>query len=538
MTRRKPGFRSVWSRLVFAGVLLLALAIRLYALVPPSVGLQYGADVDEAIYCESGQLVWQGIWPYRDYFTAMSPGGFAFFSLVQRPFSHPWGSPVGFMAQRYASVCLGVATVAVIYLLGMKVGGPWSALLAALLLAVDSGAVSQDRRAMLESLLNVFSALAVLAASWAMPLAQRASPRRGLLVGALGALAIASKSTGLAVAGAILIYAALRWQWRMIACILLGMSVAYLLIALPTLLCCPLEMVKQVYLFQYTRPFEAQGSQFLLRTRAILGYQGAWLTVRLGLLGLGVSLLRIIIRRRDTGWGLGACWLLAVILVLLANRPYYHYYYSALAPPLALLGGSLLPRRLPKLSRPWQAGERLLAARWLAFLAILALSAYSPFWGSAIWRQAQALRTALTWTKPGYNIVAEELSRRSSPGDVVFAFEPNYAFLASRPLARTPDGQFVVESHGHTLYLNMDLDEAGWVEVPILWLQRPPGDEAELLLLPKGQESLRGAFGSADWLIVDRRARRVLSPENLAFMEAHSTEVFTYADVALRHVAR
>ena len=85
-------------------ILALAAFLRLYNLIPVERGLRALQDYDEAVWDGSAQLLLQGYLPYRDFFATLPPMGIYMLAAVLRLVYVPWGSGLGLMATRYASV--------------------------------------------------------------------------------------------------------------------------------------------------------------------------------------------------------------------------------------------------------------------------------------------------------------------------------------------------------------------------------------------------------------------------------------------------
>ncbi len=537
--------RSRWSATLSAfalvAVLALALGLRLNNLVPAERGLLYAADADEGIYATSARLALDGYLPYRDYFCSAPPVGLYLFMAVLAPTSQPWGDSNGFMALRYASVLYGMVTILAVYATASRLGGRATGLLAAALLAMDGWAVAQDRRAMLEAPMNMFSALAILALVVAVQRQSR-SVRWYAVSGVLAALAILSKTQGLVIFGALLLTLMLQRRWRPLVSLGAAAAATYLLFSLPFLVSAGDDFVRQLIIFQFLRPPNGDPA-LMLRVNAIRNYPEAWLTVRLGLAGAGLLLLRWLwwmaqtVRSKErrqkshsTGqWLPVMLWAGLVAASFAISKTFYLYYYAQLAVPLALLGGSLLHRGISSSDLFGEIGTRNRAIPTLVVaLAIAAL---------AIWRAPTELHATVQgtrWVKTAYGDAAQYLRTNTPAGASILAFEPNYAFLSSRPLARLADGDFFVDTHAHMLYLNLGIKTRSWPDLLGQLVHRDTVDEQTILWREPAQDAALAA--NAQYIVVDRRARQLLSPQTLAALQARGDELATYADVVVSRV--
>ena len=531
-----------------AGLLLvvaLGLGLRLWGMAPLERGLLFAADADEGIYAASARLALDGFVPYRDYFCSAPPAGLALFMAVLTPTSQPWGDAAGFMALRYAAVAYGLVTLLAVYGIGRRLGGTMAGLLGAALLAIDGWAVAQDRRAMMEAPLNMFSALAVLALVVAQQRAGR-SLRWYALAGALAALAMLTKTQGMVIVGVLLLTLLLTRQWRPMLTVAVAAAATWFVLSLPYLMAAGDDMLRQLFIFQFLRP--PNGDPALrLRLDAIRNYPQSWLTVRLGLLGalwvaLGVVWRTVewaTARRRNkapvaagqpqrlvAGWLPVLVWALVVAASFAASKTFYLYYYAQLAPPLALLAGALLH------SNGWDHARRTGAAYRTTVMRLTLVAGVVV--GMALWRlpmQMQATLHEIDRTKTAYGELGRALREQTEPGQAVLAFEPNYAFLGSRPLARLPDGAFFVDTHAHMLYINLGIKQDTWPQLLQRLASRQTADEQTLLWQSPAQQAVLGA--QAQYVIIDRRARQLLAPQTAAALQARGDDMASAGDSVL-----
>lgn len=502
-------------------MLILALSLRLYGLVPPERGLRYAQDADEGAYLTSAQLMLQGYLPYRDFFAVIPPAAIYFFAAVLRLTYAPWGSPSGFMAARYLCVAVGTASVLVTYLIGRKVGGRWAGLLAAIIVAVDGIVVAQDRRAMLEAPSNLFTLLAILAYLRAM---ESNSPLPLVGAGVCSTLALLSKGTALIVPLLIVLHILLRRRFRALLIFTVTVAATYLPLAGYFLITCPEQFLKQVYLFHLLRP--ADGTiGIVARLAEIWNYTWSWLTVRLGLLGFAFVLLTLWQDRKREQELVVLGWGVAVLLLNLSARTYWATYFSQLAFPFAIWAGQLLSSQL---------ANRTVAKIRLLYLQVGFIALVCAFSAGNLVRQAQTTRDALCQSKPVHLEMAA-LLRDQVPVDAsVLVFEPNYTFLASRPLAGLRDSGFFVDSYGEMLYTNL-----GMATAPLLApLERTRGDDETNAMAvfhrQQAQDLVLALFRSADYVVLDARAARQLSSDTQAYILAHSQLVASASGATLR----
>jgi hypothetical protein len=235
--------------------------------------------------------------------------------------------------------------------------------------------------------------------------------------------------------------------------------------------------------------------------------------------------------RLPSGWLPILVWALAVALSFAASKSFYLGYYTQLAVPLALLGGGLL-HVWPS---PGRWGERCDWA-WgvVRYAPAVALVALVVLAAPRLQTQAQGVAGVLDSTKPAHADVGVYLKDNTPATTRVLVFEPNYAFLGSRELARTGDGQFFVDSHADMLYVNLGIKERGWADLVSAALRRQQQDEQSLAWELPAQDQVLAAFSHSDYVVIDHRARYLLSPETLKAIEDASLPVFTTSDVVLR----
>lgn len=508
-------------------ILLLGVGCRLYRLVPSEIGLLYAQDADEGVYATTAQLALQGYLPYRDFFTPMPPLAIYLFMIVLRIFYHPWGSPTGLMALRYVSVAYGLITVLLTFFTANLIGGRKSGLLAAAIVAVDGIVVAQDRRAMLESLTNLFSLMAIFCylRALCMPSAEdnwrQSSSFLVLLAGFFCALALLSKGTAIVppivIALAILIQRRWREGWRF----LVSFLGSYVLCAGFFLITCPTDYIKQMYLFHMLRPWDGTAHP-LARVAEIWNYPWSWVTVRFSLTGIAMTFLAGRKVRHRRRWLLVLAWAMLVLLLLLSSRTYWATYFSQLAVPLAILGGFLLNEELDhNLAGPLERLPITSQRLWL----LLQIAAFVTLLGVGFPRlllQFSTTKVALEQIKPAYVEISSYI-REHLPADIpILAFETNYTFLSSHPPAGAREGSFFIDSYGEMLYRNLGIPDQ---PIPVLLgsLAHSTRIGAQQIFHQQpAQREVLAVFSRAPYVVLDKRALKQLAPDTIDYIHSHT----------------
>ncbi len=543
MQTRRIGLVAVrsnrWAVLSLVLILLLALGCRLYRLVPLETGLLYAQDADEGVYATTAQLALQGYLPYRDFFTPLPPVAIYLFAIVLRVFYHPWGNATGLMALRYASVAAGLITVLLTYLTGKMIGGRWSGLLAAAILAFDGIVMAQDRRAMLEAPVNMLSLLAILCYLQAMRRdeAHHEALEGGLHLWALGsgffcALALLTKGTAivppLVIAAAIL----LRRRWRPGLSFVIALAGTYVLGALAFLRACPDQYIKQMYLFHLLRPWDGT-THPLARLLEIWNYPWSWTTVRFA---LGGALLTVLmgrkLRHRTLFW-LVLAWAAVMLLLLLGSRTYWATYFSQLAVPLSVLGGLLWSDELDH-TAPSLVDRLRLAPRRYQLLQLGAVAALLVAGRSHLVLQYTSTRAALEQTKPAYVEISSHIKQHVPPGVPILAFETNYTFLSSHPPAGAQQGSFFIDSYGEMLYRNLGIPERSIGSLLATWPRQERLGSREVFQRQPAQSHVLTVFSRARYTVLDGRALKQLTGDTSAYVRNHSNVLASAYDAELR----
>ena len=514
-------------------IIVLAAYLRLHNLVPVQRGLLWLQDYDEAVWDSTAQLLLQGYMPYRDFFATLPPAGIYLLAGVLRLVYVPWGSGVGLMATRYASVVYGLVSVVLAYLTGRKLAGQAAGLVAAGLLAVDGMVISMDRMAMLEPPLNLFSLAAVMVYLYVFDQTQDSTQgkRLAMLAGVLAALAALVKTQGMVMILALLTVSLLRRRLWEALNIVLGFGLAWLGLSAYFLLQCSEGFLRQVYFFQFLRPADGVVNR-LSRLYDIWHYEQTWLTVRLGIVGGLLIGLQAIRHREARPWWIVLTWAGYTMALIIANSSYYPQYYVQLAVPLCLLGGGLLDARM-WLGKLWHAVPGWIPKLTLGNVALIAILGLGIVSGQ-LPRQPRGIAKMLGQMDATYINLADYIRQHSAQDARVLVFEPNYTFLASRPPAGAQPGRFIVDSYGEMLYLNLGIQDKSLLSLTKAVLTGKKYKLQPMFWDKPAQVHTLAAFERAEYVVIDGRARYQLEPQTLAAMQARSTEVFASGVASLR----
>ncbi len=527
-------------------ILLIALHLRTQGMFPISDALLYDNDYDEGVNIAAGQLLLQGYVPYRDYFYVHPPLAVLIFAGVARIHFVPWGDATTFVYERYAAITCGLLTVLGVFVLTRQLGGTLSGLVAAGLLAVDGLVVEIDRRAMLEPYVNALSLLAILCYLGALR-RERSRTAWLIMAGAVGAAVALVKTPGVLVLATLLTYAGARvlvaWlQTRVLhdslssgdsvrarflelAKLLAGAALVAVLVLGYFLLTNPISFIKQVYVFQLLRPADGPAS-VAERVSEILGYDTSHLTLYLAGLGLGLLILRGMLRRRWGQWGLILLWTAAIVVLLAWSRTYYAHYFLQLAEPLSILGGGLVSREqvdaIPASVQIRSSGTyRAVLAAQVAFC----LFAVTTNWGPAQTQYAAA-EAVSTFQTTLLRDISRVLATRTSPSGSIIVFHPASALAASRKMVGPGEGQFMIDSYGYMQYITLGLEEE-WA---------PDSSSQGLMDLLHGEDAqarVEEIAGRADYILFEHRAGWQLNPETIDAMTRGYHLIYTKGKVSL-----
>lgn len=462
---------------VLLALLLLAGFTRMVLLLPQSAGLSEKPYDDEGVYAGASQLFVQGVMPYRDYFFAHPP--LASFSYAPAMLYHftEWGSPTSFLMARYLSVGYSLVTLALLFLIGLRLAGVWAGTCAGLLWALDGRVIEINRKVMLDGPMVLFSCLAVLLYLWVRPcLAGDASspvPRRPMLVvllaGVCAALCVLTKIAGVACLLALLAdmalllvvrrsagRAAVRTVRQALAGLLLGAAGASLLVLGPFFLPAPSQIVRDVFFFQLLRPGDG-----IVDVPARIAELTADLRDPVTLLfaSLGIAALSawIWLRREVGAWWVVGAWMFFSMLIFAYSRSYYQHYYIQFAAPLCLLGAGvgLLPQVVRRLmlapAPPSRLGMRMFGAALVALFGLVALPLLSAQWHGVVTRTPDRI----------FELVGKYVNNAVPPGTAVLSTDEQFNFLAARPPSRNATG-YLVDSYGHMISLGIGLNTRSW----------------------------------------------------------------------------
>ncbi|MEA2574484.1 MAG: hypothetical protein QOH93_1782 [Chloroflexia bacterium] len=457
---------------VLMGLLLLAGFARIVLLLPQDVGLSERPYDDEGVYAGASQLFLQGIMPYRDYFFAHPPvAAFSYAPAMAYHFNE-WGSPTSFMMARYLSVGYSLITLALLFLIGMRLAGLAGGSVAGLLWTLDGRVVEINRKVMLDGPMVLLSCAALLLYLFARPYlaGHVGAPRRKsalwllALSGTCGALSALTKIAGVACLLAIL--ADMVWLWatyrfssrkgeetRRVGAGLLsalaGALVGTLVVLVPFLVLAPSQFVRDVFFFQLLRPSDGI-ADIPGRIADLTATLRNPVTMSIAALGFLVLSLWVWARRATGGWWVVAIWMFFSVLLFTYSRSFYQHYYIQLAAPLCLLGAavSLLPgliRRLASLVGTSRA--MLLRLALPALLALVLLPLLAVQWTGVVTRQEERI----------FAVVGRYVNDAVPPGTPVLTTDEQFNLLAARPPSHNSTG-YLVDSYGHMISLGIGLN--------------------------------------------------------------------------------
>jgi len=203
---RRPGEEGLRRALPPVAVLLVAAILRFSGLNWDS-GLLFHPDERRILMVVSG-LRWPKPWDWSVVLSPRSPLNPRFFAYGSLPLYilHALGALLGsggerlYLMARALSAAASLATVAVLYRIGVRLGGRTAGLLAAAFLSVSALTVQLAHFGTVDSLLVLLCTLAV----WALlDVVQTGSLRAGATAGTLVGLALATKTSALPLAAAV-----------------------------------------------------------------------------------------------------------------------------------------------------------------------------------------------------------------------------------------------------------------------------------------------------------------------------------------------
>ena len=120
-----------------------------------------------------------------------------------------------------------------------------------------------------------------------------------------------------------------------------------------------------------TSSYTRQGYDDIFTSTVWRGSLQYWFSLPYLSILAGWPLLRLLARRRSTGWHTVWLWWLAALAALLAQAKGYDYHYLPMLPPLALLAADAIDRAATWLARRWpSAVTDRLARTWLPAIVL------------------------------------------------------------------------------------------------------------------------------------------------------------------------
>lgn len=349
-----PFARVAHSRLAWFAVAcavgLFAFAIRLIPVLNGG-GIRGFYNYDPAVYYAASAGLVRGLLPYRDFLLLHPPG----VPLLLLPFSllgRLTSDSIGMAAARLAFMA-GGALIAVVITRILKPAGIIPALLGGAAYAVYWPAVYSERATWLEGPGSLLTALAL----WFLAAPPRLLSRRpgwaaGLAGAALG-LSCMMKIWGVVPLAAVLLWLALRRQWRSMLVAIGGAAAAGIVTVLPFLGVLP-QMWDMVVTTQFGRVRGASDHP-IIRIQELAGLNRPWdghpdwFVVATAVIIAAIALLAV---RRQTGRL--ALLVTAVCVVMLLTTPtWFRHYPELVAAPLALSVGEGIAVLLAALPRRW-----------------------------------------------------------------------------------------------------------------------------------------------------------------------------------------
>ena len=543
----RPPWRVDRRLIVAAPALLIVLAVGAYArldlLLPQARGLIERPYDDEGVYAGAGQMMLQGILPYRDFFFAHPPLAALVYTPALAYHFTPWGSVTSFMIARYLSVAYSLGSLIVMFAAGWVIGaggtlqGParWRALLfgttAAAIWALDGRAIEINQKIMLDQPMILASMLALVCYLLAVRRLEEAGPggarqRRLLLIaaGALAAISMFTKIQGMACIAALGLDLLSRVRLRRptgaagarladVLALGAGFAAVTLLAVGPFLLLAPSQFVRMIGFFQVLRP-----SDGLVLPPARIADLTARLvngpTVYLAALGFAVLTwwaARVVTHRvapEENGalalWRPVVLWSFLSVLLFTYSRSFYNHYYVQLAAPLCLLGAAAwLPLLRPA---PFRVPRERLAGAGYALLLLPALALALPAW--------QGFTTPAP--DPIFATVARYANDAVPPGAAVLATDEQFDFLASRPPSHTSTG-YLIDSYGHLIYLGLGLDNRSWDDLIAAAIHGTHSDDPyRVMWAPRAQADFLARAQQAALIVLHERGFPRLRADTLA----------------------
>jgi 4-amino-4-deoxy-L-arabinose transferase-like glycosyltransferase len=283
---------------------------------------------DDGVYLASARAMRDGGAPFRDVYSSQGP---VFLPLLRLGDLLGFGTP---WAARLVPMAAGLSLVAIAYALGRRAGDPWSATIAAGLVATSGLLLFATVRIESDAVVAALSAAAVLAAT-------SARRRSGLLAVVLVGLAIGVKS--LMAAPALVAVVWLLWRRHGSRGALggvLGAAAVVLLVSVPWGLADVWDQSVRLHLLAREGPPDLGDRLTFLRDTV---WRKDRLLVALAALGAMTWLVRDTTRGRDAGGPrrevVAALWIWfgAAVLVVLVHSPLWTQHLTVLVVPAAVL---------------------------------------------------------------------------------------------------------------------------------------------------------------------------------------------------------
>jgi len=374
------------TRLTLVLIAVAGFLIRLYALLGAGGPLGAASSYDDGVYFSASALLLRGVLPYRDFVFVHPPGILYFLGIVS------WlADPAhAFAAARVLMCAVGGVNVLLVGLLAARAAGPFGGIVAAALYAIYPDAVSAERSAYLEPVLNLACLSAMLTRE-----------RRPLLGGFLCGAACAVKLWG-----GIWIIAALVTMKRDRLRFLAGAIAAGVVFVVPIALPALDAFVSQTLVFQFSRPPDGTLS-LLTRVREIF-LSGHAVASLLALIGLFRREARVF-----------AIAMLLIIAGFLFSSSYWTSYNAHLAASMCVLSGAAAASAAGAGAR---SGRRSTGA---VLIALALLDA------RAIFRRSPELRVSVP--------------------EGTFAFDPTWTLAAHHLPPHNDGAPVIVDSYGAML---------------------------------------------------------------------------------------
>ncbi len=478
-------------------------------------------DYDESVHAGAALLMAQGKTVYRDFFLTHAPVGPLLWSIPLRLGGAEWGGLNDLLRMRLFTSILSLFTITLAYLIGRKLGGPWvgpvAGSVAALVLALDGGAIRTDQQMMLEPLINLFTAGAIWAFVQIEP-HKRPGLLWPLLAGSLAGVALAIKVPALAVVVGLGLSLLIWRQWRAFGVYAGGVIGAYLVLNGPFMLSAGSLFFKQVFFYQLLRPVNkvAVAGEFQSNTDlTAFSYIGQNPSLALTTLLAGLGLVAIVLR---WGWRReGGQWLPVVLVTILTcwlytgKAGFFPHYYAHMALPLALLGGGVVNFWRPQWWKGRVGGGLAVAgAVVLGLLTLPALLHAGDEPSKPTWSWERAADRTLTQLRPG------STSSSGVAPPTLATLDPRYSFVIGTKLPRDSFNRFLVDNAGYTEYLALGLEGqslSGLVGKTLFNNNYTRQDLRDFRYTPLVQENTLKYFQSADYVLVEEGAKTQLMDE-------------------------